>query len=133
LPLPPQTANPIPCIHPAGIARSSRHRIAIGRSPLVALPVEQRGAQGQVAVAGGGGEEGFALVEGHKEQIALAGFVPEHAFAVDPGGVARQDPERRFDFGPAVAAVDAHRDRPGPGPQLQQLVQVVAPGCGLPG
>ena len=28
-----QTANPIPCIHPAGIARSSRQRIAIGRSP----------------------------------------------------------------------------------------------------
>jgi len=30
---PPQTANPIPCIHPAGIGRSSRQRIAIGRSP----------------------------------------------------------------------------------------------------
>jgi hypothetical protein len=28
-----QTANPIPCIHPAGIGRSSRQRIAIGLCP----------------------------------------------------------------------------------------------------
>jgi hypothetical protein len=48
--------------------------------------VEQGWAEGQVAVAGGGGEEGFALVEGDEQQIALAGFVPEDAFAVDPGG-----------------------------------------------
>ena len=27
---PPQTANPIPCIHPAGIARSSRCSSAVG-------------------------------------------------------------------------------------------------------
>jgi hypothetical protein len=69
--------------------------------------VEQRGAQGQVAVAGGGGEERLALVEGHKQQIGVAGFVPEHAFAVDPGGVACEDPESGFDLGAAVAAVDA--------------------------
>ncbi len=65
-----QTANPIPCIHPAGI------------SP-----------EGPVAVAGGGGEEGFALVEGHEQQVALAGFVPEDALAVDPGGVALEAAE----------------------------------------
>jgi hypothetical protein len=29
----------------------------------------------------------------HEQQVALAGFVPEHAFAVDPGGVVAQDPE----------------------------------------
>jgi hypothetical protein len=55
--------------------------------------VEQGRAEGQVAVAGGGGEEGFALVEGDEQQIALAGFVPEDAFAVDPGGVIAQDPK----------------------------------------
>ena len=44
--------------------------------------------EGQVAVAGGGGEEGFALVEGHEQQVGLAGLVPEDALAVDPGGVA---------------------------------------------
>jgi hypothetical protein len=55
--------------------------------------VEQRGAEGQVAIAGGGGEEGFALVEGDEQQVGLAGFVPEDAFAVDPGGVALQAAE----------------------------------------
>jgi len=91
--LPPQTANPIPCIHPAGIGRSNRHRIAIGRSPFpfLALAVEDRGTEGQVAVAGGRGEGGFALVEGHEQQVALAGFVPEYAFAVEPGGVIAKD------------------------------------------
>jgi hypothetical protein len=55
--------------------------------------------------------------------------VPEDAFAVDPGGVACQDAERRFDFGAAVARVHAqwHRQRPG-----QQLAQFVAPGGCLP-
>ena len=61
--------------------------------PLVAFPVEQGGAEGEVAVAGGGGEEGFAFVEGHEQQVGVAGFVPEDAFAVDPGGVIAQDPE----------------------------------------
>jgi hypothetical protein len=74
--------------------------------------VEQGWAEGQVAVAGGGGEEGFALVEGDEQQIAQAGFVPEHAFAVDPGGVACEDPERGFDLGAAVAAVDAQDQVP---------------------
>jgi hypothetical protein len=41
---------------------------------------------GETAGVGGGGEEGFALVEGDEQQIALAGFVPDHAFAVDPEG-----------------------------------------------
>ena len=48
--------------------------------------MEQRGAQGQVAVTGGGREEGFAFVEGDEQQIALAGLVPEHALAVVAGG-----------------------------------------------
>ena len=115
--MPPQTANPIPCIHPAGIGRSSRHRIAIGRSPFpfLALAVEDRGTEGQVAVAGGGGEEGFALVEGHEQQVGVAGFVPEHAFAVDPGVVVVQDAKGGFDLGAAVAAVDAEGHRQGPG------------------
>lgn len=39
------------------------------------------------------GDVGFALVEGHEHQVGLAGFVPEGAFAVDPGGVIAQDPE----------------------------------------
>jgi hypothetical protein len=57
---------------------------------------ESPGTEGQVAVAGGGGEEGFALVEGHEQQVGLAGFVPEDAFAVDPGDVVTQGhlPER---------------------------------------
>ena len=42
-----------------------------------------------MAVAGGGGEEGFALDEGHEQQVGLAGFVPEDGFAVDPGGTSR--------------------------------------------
>ncbi len=74
--------------------------------------MEQRGAQGQVAVAGGGGEERLALVEGHNQQIGLDGFVPEHALAVDPGGVIAQDAVaagfcaavRRFNLGAVVAA-----------------------------
>jgi hypothetical protein len=105
--------------------------------------VEQRGAQGQVAVAGGGGEERLALVEGHQQQIGLAGFVRDHAFAVDPGGVVAQDADRRFDLGAAVATVDAqgHRQRPRQrveavigsfGQQLQQLAQFLTPGVRLP-
>jgi hypothetical protein len=54
-----------------------------GGGGALALPVQEGGAEGQVAVAGGGGEEGFALSEGDEQQVALAGFVPEHAFAVD--------------------------------------------------
>jgi hypothetical protein len=53
------------------------------------IPLEQGGAEGQVAGEGGGGEEGFALVEGHEQQVCLAGLVPEVAFAVDPGDVVR--------------------------------------------
>ena len=65
----------------------------------------------------GGGEEGFALPEGDQQQVALAGFVPEHAFAVNPGGVIGEHTERRFDLGAAGVAVNAqrHRQRPGQG------------------
>jgi len=83
-----------------------------GGGGALALPVKQRGAQGQVAVAGGGGEEGFDLVEGHKQQVGLEGFVPEDAFAVDPGGIVAEDPESGFDFGAAIAAVDAQDQVP---------------------
>ena len=90
-----------------------------------------------------GGEEGFALPEGDEQQVALAGFVPEHALAVDPGGVITEHTERRFTFGAAVVAVHAqrHRQRPGQGvkavigpggQQLQQLAEFLAPGAGLP-
>ena len=64
---------------------------------------EQGRPEGQVAVAGGGGEEGFALGEGHEQQLGLAGFVPEDAFAVDPGGVVAQDAKGGFDFGAACS------------------------------
>ena len=74
--------------------------------------MEQGGAEGQVAVAGGGGEEGFALVEGQEQQVGVAGFVPEDAYAVDPGGVVAEDPESGFDLGAAVAAVDAQDQVP---------------------
>ena len=44
--------------------------LASGRtlgSGALAFPVEQRGAQGQVPVAGGWGEEGFALAQGDEQ------------------------------------------------------------------
>jgi hypothetical protein len=53
--------------------------------------VEQGGAEGQVAVAGGGGEEGFAFAQGDEQQIGGAGLVSEHAFAVDPGSVGGEE------------------------------------------
>jgi hypothetical protein len=87
----------------------------------LAFPVEEGGAEGEVAVAGGGGEEGFAFAQGDEEQVALAGFVPEHALAVDPGGVVGQHAEGRFDFGAAVVSVHARRQRQGPG-HLQGLI-----------
>jgi len=55
--------------------------------------VEQVRAEGQVAGAGGEGEGGFTLVEGHEQQVGVAGFVPEDASAVDPGGVIAKDAE----------------------------------------
>jgi hypothetical protein len=55
----------------------------------------------------------------HEQQVGLAGFVPEDAFAVDPGSVVSQDPERRFDFGAAVAAVNAQGHRQGPGQRVE--------------
>jgi hypothetical protein len=78
-------------------------------------------------------------VEGEKR----ASLVPEHAFAVDPGGIFVEDAEGGFDFGAAVAAVHAQGHRQGPGQrveaaigalgqQLQQLAQFVAPGGCLP-
>ena len=67
----------------------------------------REGAGGQVAVAGGGGEEGFALAQGDEQQIGGAALVPEHAFAVDPGGVCGEDAEGDFDLGAAGAAVHA--------------------------
>ena len=48
---------------------------------LAVAAVEQRGAEGQVAVAGGGGEEGFALAQGDEQQVGGAGLAPEHGAA----------------------------------------------------
>ena len=56
------------------------------------FPVEQRWAEGQVEVAGGGGEEGFAFAQGDEQQIGGAGLVSEHAFAVVPGGTGEGSP-----------------------------------------
>jgi hypothetical protein len=113
--------------------------------------VEQRGAEGQVAVAGGGGEEGFAFAQGDEHQVGGAGLVSEHAFAVDPGGFGAEhavaagfcEAVGRFDLGACVVAVHAQRHRQGPGQQveaaigafgeqLQQLDQLLAPGACLP-
>jgi len=90
-----------------------------GGGGALALPVEQGRAEDQVAGAGGGGEGGFALVEGHSQQVGVAGFVPEHAFAVDPGGVIAQDAKGGFDLGAAGAAVDAQGHRQGPGQRVE--------------
>ena len=57
-----------------------------GGGGALAFPVEQRWAEGQVAVAGGGGEEGFAFAQGDEQEVGGAGLVLEHALAVDPGG-----------------------------------------------
>jgi hypothetical protein len=36
-----------------------------------------------------GEKSGFDLLEGDDQQIALAELVPQHAHAVDPGGVGK--------------------------------------------
>jgi hypothetical protein len=96
-----------------------------GGSGALAFPVEQRRPEGQIAVAGGGGEEGFSLPEGDEQQVAPAGFVPEHALAVDPGGVIGEHTERRFDFGAAVMAVHAQRHRQRPGQGMEAVIDAV--------
>jgi hypothetical protein len=53
-----------------------------GGSGALALLVEEVGAEGQIAVAGGGGEEGFAFAQGDEQQVGGGGLVIEHAFAV---------------------------------------------------
>ena len=77
--------------------------------------------------------------------------MPEHAFAVDPGGVIGEHAVATgfcvavgsLDLGAAVVAVHAQRHRQGPGQrveaaigplgeQLQQLDQLLAPGACLP-
>jgi hypothetical protein len=101
------------------------------------------GAEGQVAVAGGGGEEGFAFAQGDEQQVGGAGLVSEHAFAVDPGGFGGEHAGGRFDLGAAIEGVNAQRHRQGPGQRvesaigplgqlLQQLDQLLAPGGCLP-
>ena len=40
-----------------------------GGGGALAFPVEHRWAEGQVAVAGGGGEEGFAFAQGEEQQV----------------------------------------------------------------
>jgi hypothetical protein len=40
-----------------------------GGGGALALPVEEVGAEGQAAVAGGGGEEGFALAQGDEQEV----------------------------------------------------------------
>ena len=110
---------------------------------LAVAAVDQGGAEGQVAVAGGGGEEGFALAQGDEQQVGGAGLVSEHAFAVDPRGFGAEHTKGRFDLGACVVAVHAQRHRQGPGQrvqtaigtlgeQLQQLNQLLAPGACLP-
>jgi hypothetical protein len=44
--------------------------------------------------------------------------VPEHALAVNPGGVIGEHTERRFDLGAAGAAVDAQGHRQGRGQRV---------------
>jgi hypothetical protein len=49
---------------------------------------EHPGAAGGVVdgALAGGGEEGFAFAQGDEQQVGGAGLLPEHPFAVDPGG-----------------------------------------------
>jgi hypothetical protein len=79
--------------------------------------MEQRGAEGQV--------------------------VPEHPFAVDPGGFGGEHAKGSLDLGACVVAVHAQGHRQGPGQQveaaigtlgeqLQQLDQLLVPGACLP-
>jgi hypothetical protein len=51
--------------------------------------MEQGGAEGQVAVVGGGGEEGFAFAQGYEQEVGGAELVSEHAFVV--AGVLSRD------------------------------------------
>jgi hypothetical protein len=56
----------------------------------------------------------------HEQQVGLAGFVPEDAFAVDPGGVVAKDavaggfcaPVGGFDLRAGVAAMHAQDQVP---------------------
>jgi hypothetical protein len=129
-------------------------RWPVGKEAVVVVWLsqwKQGGAEGQLAVAGGGGEEGFAFTQGDEQQVGGAGLVPEDAFAVDPGGFGAEhsiaagfcEAVGGFGFGAAVVAVHAQRHRQGLGQrveaaltalgeQLQQLDQLLAPGAGLP-
>jgi hypothetical protein len=79
--------------------------------------VEKGWAEGQVAVAGGGGEEGFALAQGDEQQVGGAGLV-----AVDPGGFGAEHAKGRFDLGSAVVAVHAQRHRQRPGQRVEAAI-----------
>jgi hypothetical protein len=129
-------------------------RWPVGKEAVVVVWLsqwKQGGAEGQLAVAGGGGEEGFAFTQGDEQQVGGAGLVPEDAFAVDPGGFGAEhsiaagfcEAVGGFDFGACVVALHAQRHRQGLGQrveaaltalgeQLQQLDQLLAPGAGLP-
>ena len=84
---------------------------AVGTGDGLALPVDERPADGVVAVAGGGGEAAAALVEREREQLGVGGlgFVD----AALPGGDLgrRRRARRRRGSRCAVAGVDLQRAR----------------------
>ena len=63
--------DPLPLIALVGGKAQTPKRLGDAASASVALVllVELRGAEGQVAVAGGGGDEGLALVDGYAEHL----------------------------------------------------------------
>jgi hypothetical protein len=106
-----------PLPHEQQQPRAARHVVDVplprgrgGGGGALALPVEQRRPEGQVALAGGRGEEGFALFEGDEQQVALAGFVPEHAFAVK--GVHAQGTAEALLFGHQSSSRNSSGVRP---------------------
>src|SRR5690348_13408430 len=68
---------------------------AVERGPRLALPVNELRTYRVVAVSGRWRERPCRLVEGEGEQIAAAGFVPQHALTPRPRFRARADAERR--------------------------------------
>jgi len=64
------------------------------------------------ALPGGGGGGGGALAFPVEQGGAEGQVVPEHPFAVDPGGLIGEHAKGGFDLGAAVVAVDAQDQVP---------------------
>ena len=98
---------------------------AVGSGDRLALPVDERAADGVVAVAGGGGEAAAGLVEREGEQLGVGRLrLVDTAL---PGGDLRLVPAEAHggeDLDAAVAGVDLQRHV---GVGHERLMQVVDP------